>query len=112
MEPVEQALEEFFAATEAPGQDEAFVWRVIEAYERQTRFAALAWTGFKAGCAAVTCMAVLAALASLEPAAQAGVVEGIRAFVLVGGLGTAIAYAARSLSGGPMTSLALARAAA
>ena len=105
----EQALEDFFAATEAPAVDDAFVWRVIEEYERRTRVAALAWTGFKAAVAGAGAIVVLAALASLEPTAQAAFVEGIRGIIFVGSLGIAIAYAARSLSGGPLTSFSAAR---
>ena len=108
MEPLEHALQDFFAATEAPVQDEAFVWRVIEEYERRTRVGGLAWKGFQAACLAVVGIAVLAALANLEPVAQAAVAEGIRAIIFVGGLAIAIAYAARSLSGGTSTGFAAA----
>ena len=109
MDKLDQALGAFFAATEVPAQDEAFVWRAIEAYEKRTRVAALARTGFRAAAAAITAMAVLAVLASLEPAAQGAVAEGLRAIVFVGSLGTAIAYATRSLSGGPLAGFRPAR---
>jgi hypothetical protein len=106
MEPVEQALEDFFAATEAPVQDDAFVWRVIEEYERRTRIAALAWKALQAGCAAATGLAILAVLAGLEPAAQAAIAEAIRGAILIGTVGTAIVYAGQSLfGGGPVLAL-------
>jgi hypothetical protein len=99
MEPLDRALEDFFRATEVPEEDNVFFWRVIEEYERQTRGAALAWKALQAGCALVTGLAVLAALAGLEPGVQSVIAEAIRGAVLVGALGTTLAYAGRTLSG-------------
>ena len=100
MEPLEQALEDYFDATKAPEQDEAFVWRVIEEYERRTRIAALAWKALQAGCAVATGLAILAVLAGLEPAAQAAIAEAVRGAILIGTVGTAIVYAGQSLFDG------------
>ena len=104
MDRVDQALQAYFRETEAPNQDEGFVWRVIEEYERRTRYKALAWKAGEAACASAAALVVLHSIVNLSPATQITLSEAFRGAVLLATLGTAVSYAWRILSGSdPMT---------
>lgn len=99
MDPFETELEAFFDATRAPQEDEAFVWRAIEEYERRTRLRAIGARVLRAAGFAFALLAMSSLGPSLDAAEQSLVADGLRLTILVAVLGTALAYAARTLAG-------------
>ncbi|HEX8667691.1 MAG TPA: hypothetical protein VF727_04890 [Allosphingosinicella sp.] len=97
MNQIDQELEAFFRATEAPLADEAFVWQAIETLERRTRARALALTAVRTAGAALFAMLALAMMTNAGAEAQAALGAGLRLLVALGALVAAIRYAARAV---------------
>ena len=100
MEPFESELEAFFRSTRAPQEDEEFVWRALEEYERRTRFWALGSTAVRTAGFAFALLVMSSLGPSVDEAQQALLADGFRLAVLAGVFGAALVYAARNLGGG------------
>ena len=97
MDRIDAGLDAFFRSTEAPEQDETFVWQVIEEYERRTRFSALMWTVVRAAVATILVLVAVVAVPPLDTETQLSVAGSLRSFIGLGCVLAAFAYAGRRL---------------